>query len=401
MKKIILFLLFFLFSTCIVFAQENTINDTIDTNQDEENIDKNDLNLAEKAKSAIMLEASTGKIIYEKNSNEQLPMASMTKMMTLLIIMENIHNGSLKWDEKVTASTHAASMGGSQIFLEVGEQMSVEELVKGICIGSGNDAAVAMAERIGGTEENFVKMMNEKVKILGLKNTHFENACGLDHDNHYSSALDMALIAKELVKYEKILEYTGTYEDYLRKKCDKSFWLVNTNKLVRYYPGVDGLKTGYTSNAGYCITTTAKKNNMRLITVVMGEPTSAIRNSETTSMLDYGFNSYQIDSIITKNTILDTKNVVLGKEKTVEIVPVDDVNILNTKSGTKRQVTYQSKINTIKAPIHPGDIVGKINILEDNNIIMTIDATVKNPVKKANIFTVFYRDLIDIMKGSS
>lgn len=195
------------------------------------------LNLTENAKGAIMIEATTGKIIYEKNSDEQMPMASMTKMMTLLLIMEEIEKGNLKWDEMVTASAHAASMGGSQIFLEVGEQMTVEDLVKGICIGSGNDASVAMAERIGGTEENFVKMMNDKVKELGLKNTNFENACGLDSDNHYSSANDMAFIAKELVKYEKILEFTGTYEDYLRKNTENSFWLVNTNKVVykNYY----------------------------------------------------------------------------------------------------------------------------------------------------------------------
>ena len=394
-----------------VYAQEigNTIQQGT-AGEKEENIDIKEekfqneentgLNLASNAKSAIMLEASTGKIIYQKNSDEQLPMASMTKMMTLLLIMENIDNGNLKWDEKVTTSSHAASMGGSQIFLEVGEQMTVEDLVKGICIGSGNDAAVSMAERIGGTEENFVKMMNDKAKVLGLKNTHFENACGLDHKEHYSSAYDMAMIAMELVKHEKILEFTGTYEDYLRKNTDKSFWLVNTNKLVRYYQGVDGLKTGYTNEAGYCITTTAKRNNMRLITVVMGEPTSAIRNSETTDMLDYGFNSYQIDSVLSKNTVLDTKTVTLGKKKIVQIVPKEDVTILNTKSGTKRNVTYQVHVKTVKAPVKVGDVVGKIDILEDNKILMTIDATVGETVEKVNIFTAYYRELLNIMRGT-
>ena len=214
MKKIIFTIFIMLFSISYVYAQDDSIA------------------LAENAKSAIMLEASTGKIIFEKNKDDKLAMASMTKMMTLLLIMENIESGNLKWDDKVTTSEHAASMGGSQIFLEVGEQMTVEELVKGICIGSGNDAAVAMAEKIGGTEANFVKMMNDKAVELGLKNTHFENACGLDSEEHYSSAYDMAVIARELVKHDKILEYTGTYEDYLRKNTDKSFWLVNTNKLV-------------------------------------------------------------------------------------------------------------------------------------------------------------------------
>ena len=374
-----------------------------DTEQGEttEDTNSNDtLNLAKNAKGAIMIEASTGKIIYEKNADEQMPMASMTKMMTLLLIMEEIERGNLKWDEMVTASDYAASMGGSQIFLEPGEQMSVEDLVKGICIGSGNDAAVAMAERIGGTEENFVKMMNDRAKKLGLKNTNFENACGLDSSNHYSSAHDMAFIAKELVHHEKILEYTGTYEDYLRKNTDNSFWLVNTNKLVRYYQGVDGLKTGYTSTAGYCITTTAKRNDLRLITVVMGEPSSSIRNSETTSMLDYGFNTYQIDKILTKETVLSKEKVILGTKEQVEVVPTEDINILNTKSGTKRNVTYQVEIDSIKAPVKKGDVIGKINIIENNQTIMTIDATVKNNIDKLNIITSYYKELLDILKGN-
>lgn len=381
-------------------SQIETTEEGTDNTTQENNSTENGLNLASNAKSAIMIEASTGKVIYEKNVEEQLPMASMTKMMTLLLIMENIESGNLKWDEQITASEKAASMGGSQIFLSVGEQMSVEDMVKGICIGSGNDAAVAMAERIGGTEENFVKMMNDKVTELGLKNTHFDNACGLDSDNHYSSAYDMAMIAKELVRHEKILEYTGTYEDYLRKNTDNSFWLVNTNKLVRYYQGVDGLKTGYTSTAGYCITTTAKRNNMRLITVVMGEPSSSIRNSETTAMLDYGFNTYQIDAVLSKETVLSKEKVTLGKQQYVEVIPQEDINILNTKTGTKRNVTYEVKLDSIKAPIKTGDSVGKINIIENNQTIMTIDATVKTTVEKASFFTSYYRDLVDMMKGS-
>ena len=381
MKKLILLLLLFPF---VVFAEEEI----------------NNLELATNAKSAIMIESSTGKIIYNKNMDEQLPMASMTKMMTLLLIMENIESGNLKWDEMVTTSEYAASMGGSQIFLEVGEQMSVRDLVKGICIGSGNDAAVAMAERIGGTEAEFVKMMNKKAKDLGLVNTNFENACGLDSDNHYSSAYDMAIIAKELIKHDKILEYTGTYEDYLRKNTDNSFWLVNTNKLVRYYQGVDGLKTGYTDKSGYCITTTAKRNNLRLITVVMGEPTSSIRNSETTSMLDYGFNTYQVDTLVKENQVLGRKKVQLGEEDYVNIIPKSSINILNNKVGTKRNVTYNLDIDDIKAPIKKGEVVGKITVLEDNKIIMEVDATVEQDIDKASIFKIYFKNLIDIMKGN-
>lgn len=391
-KLLILFLIFFSLSLT-VHAEDTTKSN--DTNSKNSNI-----SLAENAKSAIMLEASTGKIIFEKNANEKLPMASMTKMMTLLIIMENIENGNIKWSDSVITSEHAASMGGSQIFLEVGEEMTVEELVKGICIASGNDAAVAMAEKIGGTEEEFVKLMNKKAKELQLKNTNFTNACGLDSNNHYSSAHDMAIIGKELVKYDKILEYTGTYEDYLRKNTDKSFWLVNTNKLVRYYKGVDGLKTGYTEKAGFCITTTAKKDNMRLITVVMGEPSTKIRNAETTSMLDYGFNTYKIDTVASSQKIIASKKVTNGIDKIANIVPKTDINILNTKLGTKRNVTYNLELSTISAPIKKGDSIGKINVMENNKIIMTIDATTTKDINKANIFIVYYRNLLDIISGN-
>lgn len=391
-KLLILFLIFFSLSLT-VHAEDTTQSESV-------NSKSTNISLAENAKSAIMLEASTGKIIFEKNANEKLPMASMTKMMTLLIIMENIENGNIKWSDSVITSEHAASMGGSQIFLEVGEEMTVEELVKGICIASGNDAAVAMSEKIGGTEEEFVKLMNKKAKELQLKNTNFTNACGLDSDNHYSSAHDMAIIGKELVKYDKILEYTGTYEDYLRKNTDKSFWLVNTNKLVRYYKGVDGLKTGYTEKAGFCITTTAKKDNMRLITVVMGEPSTKIRNAETTSMLDYGFNTYKIDTVASSKKIIASKKVTNGIDKIANIVPKTDINILNTKLGTKRNVTYNLELSTISAPIKKGDSIGKINVMENNKIIMTIDATTTKDINKANIFIVYYRNLLDIISGN-
>ena len=196
-----------------------------------------ELNLAENAQSAIMIEASTGEVLYKKNSNERLAPASMTKIMSLILIMENIESGRLNWNDIVVVSKNAASMGGSQIFLEVNEMMSVEDLVKGICIASGNDATVALAEKIAGTEAAFVKLMNDKVKKLGLKNTNFVNATGLDANNHYSTAYDMAMMARELIKHDKILEFSSIYEDYLRKNTDNSFWLVNTNKVVykNYY----------------------------------------------------------------------------------------------------------------------------------------------------------------------
>jgi D-alanyl-D-alanine carboxypeptidase (penicillin-binding protein 5/6) len=239
-----------------------------------------DLNLAQNVKSAILMEASTGEIIFEKNSHEKLHPASMTKMMSMLLILENIEKGVINWDDIVTVSSNASSMGGSQILLETNEQMSVSDLFKGIAVASGNDAVVAMAEKIAGTEEEFVNMMNKRANELGLTDTNFKNCHGLDDANHYSSASDMAKIAMELVKHEKLFEYTSIYEDYLRKGTDRELWLVNTNKLVKFNPIVDGLKTGYTKEAGYCLTATAKKDGMRLISVVMGEPEINIRSNE-------------------------------------------------------------------------------------------------------------------------
>lgn len=359
----------------------------------------NEIDLAPSATSAIIIEASTGHIIYEKNIYEKLPPASMTKMMSMLLIMETIEKGNLKWDDMITASANASSMGGSQIFLEAGEKMSVNDLLKGIAIGSGNDATVAMAEKIAGTEANFVKLMNDKAKSLGLKNTNFKNTTGLDAENHYSSAYDMSLIAKELVKHNKILEFSSIYEDYLRQGTDKSFWLVNTNRLIRYYQGLDGLKTGFTKEAGYCLTATAKKDNMRLITVVMKEPDSNIRNSETTSMLDYGFSNYGIDKVLSTNSILAKIKLDLADKLEVEVVPTEDVNILNNKNENKRNITYEVNLLKVDAPIKVGDIVGTINIIENNKKIMEVNLTVKEDIKKANIFKVFIRNLQDIVTG--
>lgn len=407
MKKIITLIFIFTITTISihrVFAVTGSDTEKEDTSSNEEVKEEStdtssSLNLANNAKSAIMIETSTGKIIFEKNSKEKLAMASMTKMMSLLLIMENIENGNIKWNEMVTASENASSMGGSQIFLQTGEQMSVEDLVKGICIASGNDATVAMAERIGGTEENFVKMMNDKAKELGLQNTHFVNSYGFDADDHYSSAYDMAMIAKELVKHKKILEFSGTYEDYLRKDTANSFWLVNTNKLVRYYNGADGLKTGFTDKAMYCLTATAKKNNMRLITVVMGEPNSTTRSSETATMLDYGFNTYKLDTILSSKKILSKYKINLGEKETVNVVAKEDITILNKNTDGKRNVTYKLKLDTIKAPVKIGDKVGKIEVIENNQIIMETIATVDANIKKANIFTIYLRDLKDIISG--
>lgn len=356
--------------------------------------------LAPNAKSAIMIEASTGEILFQKNKDEKLAPASMTKMMSMLLIMEEIENGNLKWNEMITTSEKASSMGGSQIFLKVGEKMTVEDLLKGVAIASGNDAVVALAERVSGSEEQFVKRMNTRAQDLGLKNTNFINATGLTADNHYSSAYDMSLIAKELVKHEKILEFTSTYEDYLRKDTKSPFWLVNTNRLVRFKEGVDGLKTGFTDEAGYCLTATMKKDNMRLITVVMKEENTSKRSADTTKMLDYGFNIYMVQTILDEKTTIEKKKVELGKTLTTEIVPKENITILNKKSEEQKNITYKTNINKIIAPVKKGDKVGTIDIIEDNNIISTIDATVKEDISKANILTIYLRNLKEIISGN-
>lgn len=380
MKKILILLLLFI-SIPLVKAEETE-------------------DLAPNAKSAIMIEASTGEILFQKNKDEKLAPASMTKMMSMLLIMEEIENGNLKWNEMITTSEKASSMGGSQIFLKVGEKMTVEDLLKGVAIASGNDAVVALAERVSGSEEQFVKRMNIRAKDLGLKNTNFINATGLTADNHYSTAYDMSLIAKELVKHEKILEFTSTYEDYLRKDTKSPFWLVNTNRLVRFKEGVDGLKTGFTDEAGYCLTATMKKDNMRLITVVMKEENTSKRSADTTKMLDYGFNIYMVQTILDEKTTIEKKKVELGKTLTTEIVPKENITILNKKSDDQKNITYKTNINKIIAPVKKGDKVGTIDIIEDNNIISTIDATVKEDISKANILTIYLRNIKEIISGN-
>jgi serine-type D-Ala-D-Ala carboxypeptidase (penicillin-binding protein 5/6) len=354
--------------------------------------EKKSADITNNVKSAILIERDTGEVLYEKNSNEQLPPASMTKIMTMLLIMEAIDEGKLTWDEKISTSEYAASMGGSQIFLEPGEQMTTKQMLQGIAIGSGNDASVAMAERIGGSEEAFVEMMNEKTKELGLKDTFFKNTTGLPSSGHFSTAHDMAIMAKELLKYEDITKFTGMYEAYLREDTDKKFWLVNTNKLVRFYPGVDGLKTGFTAEAKYCLTATAEKDGMRVIAVVFGAPTSKERNAQVTKMLNYAFNQYQTHPMFKRNQAVGLAKVSKGKEKTVEAVTSEPLSLL-TKKGEKT-ADVEQKINLKKeldAPIKKGDKVGTIKLLKGGQVVIESDLIAKSDVKEAGWWTLYKR----------
>ncbi len=382
MKKVLCFLCLF-FIAFSVKAEESKV----------------DYTLAQNAESAILIEASTGKILFEKNSHEKLSPASMTKMMSMLLVMEAIENDVIKWDDIITVSQRASSMGGSQILLEVGEKMSVEDLFKGVAVGSANDAVVALSEAVAGSVEEFVEMMNKRASELGLTDTNFKNPHGLDEVNHYSSAHDMSIIARELLKHEKVLEFSSIYEDYLRKGTDREFWLVNTNKLVRFNPIVDGLKTGYTKTAGYCLTATANKNNMRLISVVMKEPDTTTRNSEVTEMLDYGYAKYKLEKVVDKNDVLKEIKISKAKDETVKIVPVNDVNIIMNKSTKLGNITYDLNINKITVPTKKGTCVGKLSIKENNKIVDTINVTIKEDVTKVNIFKLYLRTLKDIITG--
>lgn len=380
MKKVIFSILVLLSCTLVVKAEE----------------------LSPNSKSAILMNYETGQIVYEKNSNEKLAPASMTKMMTLMLIMEKIDDGTIKYDDYVVISAKAANMGGSQIFLQPNTKMKVEELIKGIAIASGNDAAVAMAEKIGGSVENFVKMMNDKCTEIGCTNTNFANVHGLDEENHYSSAHDMALIARELLHHQDILKFTSTYEEYLTKPDGTKTWLVNTNKLVRFMEGVDGLKTGFTTNAGYCLTATGMRNNIRFISVVMGVSTSTLRSEDTTNLLTYGFNNYKINKVINDDIDLGTIKIEKGKEKIATLAILDNINELVSINDPVKEYEYNAVIDkNIKAPINQGDKVGTLEIINNGNVVYTVDLTIKENIAKNTIFDIFKENLKLILCSKS
>ena len=352
------------------------------------------------AKSGMLIEASTGEILYEKNKDDRVAVASMTKMVAQIIILENIEKGTLSWDEIIKVSKNAADMGGSQIWLQYGEEMSVRDLMKGISMASANDATVALAERIAGTEEAFVKQMNDKVKELGLKNTNFVNPTGLDEDNHYSSAYDMAMIAKELLKHEQILEFSSVYEDYIRVDTPNKFWVVNTNKLIRFYDGADGLKTGFTDDAGYCMAVTAKRDGMRLIAVVLGEDSGSVRNEETSVLLDCGFNMYKVDIVKNKNDIIAEINIDKGTKDKINAVVEEDLLVLKKKSEISKQYDIETKLNEIKLPINEGDVVGKVLVKDGNKSIKEANLVAGESVEKLGYFKTILETLKDILIGN-
>lgn len=351
------------------------------------------------AKSGILIEANTGKIIYEKNKDERLSVASITKMVAQTIILEEIEKGNINWNDVVTVSRNASGMGGSQIYLEEGEKISVEDLMKGISVASGNDATVAMAEYISGSEEKFVKRMNKVVKDLKLKNTHFSNCTGLDQKDHYSSSYDMAIVARNLVvNHSEIIKFSSIREDYLRENTDKKFWLVNTNKLISFYDGADGLKTGHTDDALYCLAATAKRNNLRLIAIALGEVDSKTRNKEVMELLDYGFNNLKMNILKRKGSIVSKVKLDKANTKYLNLIIKENLGVIEGV-GEKKNYKYKVVLNKIKYPIYKGETVGKINILYKNNIVSTSDLVCNSNIKKINYFKLVLNNLIGLVFG--
>lgn len=381
MKKVICFFICvcFMMHSVVVFAESNT-----------------DLGL--NAKSAILMEESTGNILYESNPDERLPIASVTKVMTMLLIMEAVDSGKISLDDMVTVSENAMSYGGSTMFLETGEQLTVNDMLKGIAVASANDGCVAMAEHLAGSESAFVDMMNEKAKKLGMENTHFMNTNGLDEDDHYSSARDVAIMSRELMKHETIFNYTSIWMDTLR---GGKFQLANTNKLIRFYDGANGLKTGSTSKALCCLSAAAKRNDMQLIAVVLGAPTSAERFASAKSLLDYGFANYAVNTQITAGDEVQKIAVEKGVDKEVGIVAGDSCSTL-VKKGQEDNITKEIKIDeTITAPIEAGQKIGTMTISRDGEVIADIDLNALSAVEKKGIGLIIKDFFATIFFGSN
>lgn len=349
------------------------------------------------AKSYILTEESTGKVLAENNADEQIPPASITKIMTMLLLMERIDSGDISLNDMVTTSEHASSMGGTQIWLEVGEQMSVEDLLKATAVNSANDASVALAEYMAGTEDNFVKLMNQRAQELSMKNTSFKNATGLDADGHLSTARDIAIMSRELLKHPKITEYTSIYMDSLRGGKTE---LVNTNKLVRFYDGCLGLKTGTTDGAGSCLSAAAKRDNMTLIAVSMGSSSSKDRFDSCRSLLNFGFSSYQLKTPEIDKKALEDIKVENGQKNKVAVKTAGDSGSVLLPKGKSADIQSECHVEqTLKAPVKEGQKAGEIVYTLNGETVATQDVVAAETVDALNfsfVFTGLFRNLVGV-----
>ena len=354
--------------------------------------------LALNSSSVVLIEPNSKRVIYEENKDEKHYPASMTKMMGMYIVLDNIQKGNLKWNDMVTASEYASSMGGTQIFLEPNEKMSVEDLFKSVCINSANDAITALGEHIAGSTPAFVSLMNKTAKQLGMNNTNFVNPTGFDDENHYTTPYDMALVASELVKFnEDLFRFTRLKEDYVRKDSSNPFWLVNTNKMLGHFDGLDGLKTGFTSKANYNLTATAKRNGVRLISVVMNVDTIAHRSQDTATLLNYGFNKMTAIKVFEKNDIITYINFNNSLNTKTPVIVKEDVVVVTNKEVTKEDLKAEIEITILEAPLKKGDCVGYLTIIDKDNIKHTYRIYVDEEVSKANFFDYLFKNFLEFL----
>ena len=357
--------------------------------------------LVESGKSAILMEVETGRILYEKNPDEQLEPASMTKMMPMYLILEAIADGRLTWDEELTISEHAASLGGTQIFLETNEQMSVRDLFASVAIASANDSVTALGEAISGSEEAFVKLMNERASEFGMLNTVFKNPTGLPDDAHVTTAYDMAILARYLITdFPEVAEFTSMFEDYVREDSDEPFWLVNTNKLVRYVDGVDGLKTGSTEAAGYCLAATAKRGDMRVVAVVMGAERSEHRNREIARLVEYAYSQYELHPRLVAGSVVGTHHNILAAGRHFDVVTKSPVSLLlevGEHLGEESQEVIFDRDITL--PINPGDVVGRLVYYVDGEVHQEVNLTVAETVERTSFVPLWMHTLGQLFFG--
>lgn len=388
MKKIFAYFLMIIVIFSFIIT---TINSNVTTALDASNTrDTNQIEI--KSPIGLLMEFSTGEIIYSKNINERKYPASMTKMMGIYIIMKKIEDKTITFDDVVTVSPNASSMGGSQVFLEPGEQITVNDLFKAICIASANDAIVALGEYVYGSEENFINEMNKMAKRLGMNDTNFVNATGFHDPNHYTTAHDMAQLALALLTNYKddVLKYTSMYESYIRENTNKPFWLVNTNKLVRFYSGMDGLKTGYTSDSGFNLTATAERNGLRFITVIMDAETSSSRNADTTNLMNYGFNNYKVVTLYKAGETIANHSFHHAKTENTPLITKEDVTYVAKKNEEPTTMNVTVEITTEKAPINTEDKIGRVIITNPN----TGWQTFFDMYSKENIERLKFKDIL-------
>ena len=344
--------------------------------------------------SAILLEAETGQVLFEKNADRELPPASVTKIMPLLIAMEKLEEGSISLDDKVTISRYAQSMGGSQIYLAANTQVELEKLLKAITIASGNDASVAMAEYIAGTYSNFIAMMNDKAKELGMDSTNFSNSTGLPDSNHYSTARDISIMARELSKYPKVLEWASIWTETIQLPNRKAM-LVNTNSLINKYPSMDGLKTGHTQEAGFCLASTAKKGDTRLISVVLQGETLTEREEATTRLLDYGFNAFSKRKIAAKGDQIQNIPIVESADQVAVGEIANDLYVMVQK-GREKEISQEVKVkDSLTAPIEKGGVLGELTVYNGEKVISKVDVVAAEDIERANIITRMWRKIFD------